>query len=99
MRIGTKAMARTALGSLLLAGGALCAAPALADKAAAERCAAKLPPEARAIYQASAPLLVPGADGRAVVTEQTRNLVMSGKLDHMKATGAAEAAASCLILK
>lgn len=46
----------------VMAAGLL-AAPAYADKGSADRCAAKLQPEARAIYVASAPLLVPGADG------------------------------------
>lgn len=75
------------------------ATPAFADGAAASRCAAKLPKEARAIYNASAPLLVKGADGRAVVTEQTRKLVLAGKVDHLKASVSAQAAADCLILR
>ncbi|QRG09779.1 hypothetical protein EZH22_21480 [Xanthobacter dioxanivorans] len=87
-----------ALGGALLVS-LLAAVPALADKAAAERCAAKLPPEAKAIYVASVPLLVPGADGRAVVTDQTRTLVLSGKINHMKASESAQAAANCLILR
>lgn len=82
-------------GALLLAA----ASPAAADKASADRCAAKLPAEARAIYQASAPLLVQGADGRAVVTEQTRSLVLAGKVNHMKAAESAQAAATCLVLR
>ncbi|MFG1278977.1 hypothetical protein [Xanthobacter autotrophicus] len=72
---------------------------ALADKAAADRCATKLPPDAKAIYVSSAPLLVPGADGRAVVTEQTRGLVLSGKIAHAKAAESAQAAATCLVLR
>lgn len=87
-----------ALGGALF-GVLLAAGPALADKAAADRCAAKLPPEARAIYVASVPLLVQGADGRAVVTEQTRTLVLSGKINHMKASESAQAAANCLMLR
>lgn len=82
-----------------MAGALLSGGPALADKASADRCAAKLTPEAKAIYASSAPLLVPGADGRAVVTEQTRNLVLSGKIAHTKATESAQAAASCLVLR
>lgn len=76
----------------------LWAAPALASKAAADKCAGGLSKEARAIYKASAPLLVPGADGRAVVTNQTRTLVLNGQIDHTKAHESAEAAAKCLIL-
>ncbi|MFG1400979.1 hypothetical protein [Xanthobacter sediminis] len=81
------------LGTLLAAG------PALADQPAADRCAVKLPPDARAIYAASAPKLVPGADGRAVVTEETRKLVLGGQLDFNRAHDAAMAAASCLMLR
>ncbi|MDI4664553.1 hypothetical protein K9U40_09480 [Xanthobacter autotrophicus] len=97
-----KAARTFGLGSALLGGVMgmlLSAAPAHADKAAAERCAAKLSPEAKAIYAASFPLLVPGADGRAVVTEQTRSLVLSGKIAHTKATESAQAAAGCLVLR
>lgn len=77
----------------------LVAAPAYADKASADRCAAKLEPQARAIYTASAPLLIPGADGRAVVTEQTRKLVLSGKVSHLTAAESAQAAAGCLVMR
>lgn len=83
----------------LLVGLTAFAGPAWADKAAADRCATKLSREARAIYTASAPLLAKGADGRAVVTEQTRKLVLSGQIDHMKAQESAMAAAGCLILR
>lgn len=79
--------------------GLLSTAPAFADKAAADRCAAKLSTDARAIYLASAPLLVKGADGRAVVTDQTRSLVLSGKVSHLTAAESAQAAAECLILR
>lgn len=82
-----------------LAGLVVSTMPALADAGAASRCAAKLSREARAIYNASAPLLVKGADGRAVVTDQTRKLVLSGKVDHLKANQSAEAAAACLVLR
>ncbi|MFG1349643.1 hypothetical protein [Xanthobacter autotrophicus] len=82
-----------------LVGTLLSGTAALADKAAADRCATKLAPEAKAIYASSAPLLVPGADGRAVVTEQTRSLVMSGKVAHATATESAQAAAGCLVLR
>lgn len=87
----------TVMGGVIAA--ALVAAPAFADKASADRCAAKLEPEARAIYTASAPLLVPGADGRAVVTEQTRKLVLSGKVSHLSAAESAQAAAGCLVMR
>ncbi|MEP9347761.1 hypothetical protein [Xanthobacter sp. KR7-225] len=82
-----------------LAALAALASPARADTAEAGRCAAKLSGEARAIYNASAPLLGKGADGRAVVTEQTRKLVLSGKVSHLTANVAAMAAADCLVLR
>ena len=82
-----------------LLGTLLSGTAALADKAAADRCATKLPPDARAIYASSAPLLVPGADGRAVVTEQTRGLVLSGKIAHATAAESAKAAATCLVMR
>lgn len=91
MRLALSLLAGMALPGLLLA-----ATPALADKAAAQRCAARLSPPARAIYDASAPRLVPGADGRAVVTDETRKLVLSGQLDFTKAEETAMAAAACL---
>lgn len=79
--------------------GGILATPVLADKAAADRCAAKLDAEARAIYTASAPLLVQGADGRAIVTDQTRKLVLAGKVNHLNAAESAQAAAGCLIMR
>lgn len=94
-------MRKTAWNAAAMAtvAGLLWAAPALADKASADRCAAKLSADARAIYVASAPLLVKGADGRAVVTDQTRSLVLSGKVSHLTAAESAQAAADCLVLR
>lgn len=85
-----RTMAAACAGAVMM-GGLAMAAPANAD-----RCAAKLPREAKAIYAASAPLLVAGADGRAVVTEQTRKLVLSGQIPHTTARDMALAAAGCL---
>ncbi|MFG1431464.1 hypothetical protein V5F44_04640 [Xanthobacter sp. V2C-8] len=93
MRMTPAVLTASLLATLLAAG------PALADKPAADRCAAKLPPDAHAIYAASAPKLVPGADGRAVVTEETRKLVLGGQLDFNRAHDAAMAAAGCLMLR
>ncbi|WP_454916329.1 hypothetical protein [Xanthobacter sediminis] len=90
-------MMRTTLA--LLAGTLLLCGPALADKGSAGRCAAKLPQDARAIYEASAPRLVSGVDGRAIVTEETRKLVLAGQVDYTKAQDAAMAAAGCLVLR
>jgi len=71
--------------------------PAHADRRSADSCASKLQKPAKAIYDASAPLLVQGADGRAVVTEQTRKLVMAGAVPHIQAQEMAMAAATCLM--
>lgn len=86
-------------GAILTAVALVMTAPALADKASADRCVAKLTADARAIYTASAPLLVKGADGRAVVTDQTRSLVLAGKVSHLTAAESAQAAADCLVLR
>lgn len=83
----------------MLTGALLLTGPALAEKTAGDRCASKLPADARAIYNASAPKLVSGADGRAVVTEETRKLVLAGQVDYTKAQDAAMAAAGCLVLR
>ncbi|MFG1394340.1 hypothetical protein [Xanthobacter agilis] len=93
------AAARRGTAALLLSCALLTGGAAHADTGAAARCAAKLPIDARAIYDASAPKLVPGADGRAVVTEETRKLVLGGQVDFTKAQDAAMAAASCLVLR
>ncbi len=85
-----KTMAVACAGAVMMGG------IAFAAKAEADRCAAKLPKDAKAIYAASAPLLVSGADGRAVVTEQTRKLVLSGQIPHTTARDMALAAATCL---
>lgn len=73
-----------------------CAAPALADKAAADQCAAGLGPDAKAVYAAAAPGFVGAADPRALVTEKTKALVQSGALSMSNARPAAEAAGACL---
>lgn len=83
----------------LLAGALLACGPALAEPDAAGRCAAGLPPDARAIHDASAPRLVAGADGQAVVTEETQKLVLAGQVDVTRAQDAAMAAAGCLVLR
>lgn len=70
--------------------------PALADKAAADKCAANLGTDAKAVYAAAAPGFASAADPRALVTEKTKALVTSGAISMGNARPAAEAAGTCL---
>lgn len=83
---------------LLLAAAALfvSGAPTFANRAAADACAAKLSPDAKAVYAATIGSVKPGVDLTAVVTAKTRDLVMAGKLSRGNARPAAEAAGTCL---
>jgi hypothetical protein len=74
------------------------ASPALADRATADACAAKLPANSKLIYTASVDSVKPGADLTEVVRGKTRGLVMSGKLSRGDAQGAAQTAGKCLML-
>lgn len=82
------------------AGVMLCAfaGPAFADAAGAATCAAGLDADAKAIYDATAPSVAPGADLRALVTTQTKSLVMAGTIGRGGAKAAAEAAGACLAM-
>ncbi|MFS8036060.1 hypothetical protein ACI7BZ_03685 [Xanthobacter sp. AM11] len=84
---------------LLLASAALAlwASPTLADKAAADKCAAGLGGDAKAIYAAAAPGFPAAQDPRALITEKTKALVQAGTVSAMAARGAAEAAGGCLM--
>lgn len=82
---------------LALAGLTACAAPALADKAAADKCAAGLNADGKAIYAAAAADFAKAADPRALVTEKTRALVTAGTISAGGARGAAQAAGNCLM--
>lgn len=70
--------------------------PSLADRKAADACAAKLSPDAKSVYAATIGSVKPGVDLTAAITEKTRGLVMSGKLSRGAARPAAEAAGTCL---
>jgi hypothetical protein len=88
---------RTVLTALLVAAGvSLAAAPAFANKAAADACAAKLPANAKLIYAASIGGVTPDANLEDLIRGKTRSLVMGGKISRGDARGAAEAAAGCL---
>jgi hypothetical protein len=67
-----------------------------ADRAAADACAAKLPKDARAIFDKTLPQIGPGADLRSLVTANTRSLAFSGTIDRGSARQSAEAAGQCL---
>jgi hypothetical protein len=70
--------------------------PAFADAAGADACAKTLSPPAKMIYQATAPDIRQGVELKAVVTAQTRKLVMDGKIERSIARPSAVAAAACL---
>lgn len=72
------------------------AGPSLADRKAADSCAAKLSPEAKLIYAETIGAVKPGVDLTATITAKARGLVMSGKLTRANARPAAEAAGACL---
>lgn len=74
----------------------LTAVPSFANRASADACAAKLPPEAKQIYAASIGSVAPGADMKEVVRSKTRALVIGGKISRSAARPAAEAAGACL---
>jgi hypothetical protein len=82
----------------LLVAMAVSAGPAWADAAAAQKCAATLPKDGQAIFQATLPQVRPGTDLRQVVTVSTRALVESGRIDRGGARQSAVAAAQCLRL-
>ncbi len=71
-------------------------APAYADAAAAEACAAKLEGDQRIIFDATKPLVQPGTDLKAVITEATTNLVMGGNVARDTAEASAKKAGPCL---
>ena len=67
-----------------------------ADTAAAKACAATLPKDAKAIFDATLPQIGPGADLRSLVTSNTRSLALSGSIDRGSARQSATAAGECL---
>ena len=85
---------RYSLLSMLL----LAASPAMAtpDPVAADACAAKLDPEARAIYVAAAPSIRQGEKMRAVLTRVMMPKVASGTMNRRTARPLAESASRCL---
>ena len=83
------------LAATAVAAPLLCVA-ALANRSAADACAAKLPADAKLIYGAAIGSVTPGIDLREMVRSKTRALVIGGKLSRGQARPAAEAAGVCL---
>ena len=75
------------------------AAGARADGAAADACAANLPPDGKAIYTATV-AGQPTADTlKSIVESQTRSLAMAGKIGRGEARTNADAAGECVRLR
>jgi len=96
--VKTVAAARLVVVLALLPFVALHGSEARADAAAARGCAARLPKDARAIFDTTLPKVGPGTDLRDLVSAATRRLVMDGKIDRGSARSSAMAAAKCLRL-
>ncbi|MBX3539603.1 MAG: hypothetical protein KF735_18330 [Chelatococcus sp.] len=87
----------SAVGCVLVLGSPLAMTSALADKASATACAAKLGKPGQIIYNKVAPQAAATADLRGLITDETRSLVMSGQVSRGDARPAAEAAGACLV--
>jgi hypothetical protein len=77
---------------------AFTAVPSFANRAAADKCAARLSSDAKLVYTATVSSVKPGADLKDIVRSKTRGLVMAGQLNRGKARNAAMAAGNCLKL-
>ncbi|PZQ95616.1 MAG: hypothetical protein DI533_18375 [Cereibacter sphaeroides] len=71
---------------------------AAADVQAANSCAAGLSAQSRMIYDATAGNVKPDSNLRDVITENTKPLVMAGKMTRSEAQAAAPSAGKCLEL-
>ncbi len=69
---------------------------AFADVSAARACAATLPLEAKAIYDAAAPEFPTAADPRSLVRIKAMDLVRAGTVQRGSARSSAMAAGECL---
>jgi hypothetical protein len=86
---------KTALALALL----LAATPALArDVKAANACAAKLTPEGKAMFEATAPEVKPDSDLRELMRSKVIPLVMFGSLTREAAEANGPAAGACAAL-
>jgi hypothetical protein len=82
----------------LLPLAALPTGTALADPAAAQACAGQLSKDARTIFDTTLPQLGASTDLRGLVTDTTRTLAASGRIDRATARSSAIAAGQCLRL-
>jgi hypothetical protein len=82
---------------LLCLAFAVLPAAAQADARKAAACAGGLPPEARAIYDATAAEAAKGGDLRALLSAKVRPMVMAGQVSRGTARASAEAAGQCLV--
>jgi hypothetical protein len=73
-------------------------APAQADRAAGDACAAGLPPPSQQIYSATVASKPAPEAARSIVVAETKRMVRAGVLSPLKARSAAEAAGRCLAL-
>jgi hypothetical protein len=71
---------------------------ARADRAAADHCAAALPPASQAIYNNSLAAVLHGQSAKDAITATTRSMVMGGTLSRADARPAAQAAGNCMQL-
>lgn len=81
---------------LILISLTLFCTPALADRKAADGCAASLPAGSKEIYAQAVDKVKPGADNKAIVKEITENMVSAGQLSLLSAKSTAQAAGACL---
>jgi hypothetical protein len=81
----------------ILIAAMLLAAPlqAFADPPAAAKCRASLDPEPKLIYDTVFPLVTPTTVIRDVIKQQTRSLVLAGKIKRATARDSAKAAGEC----
>ncbi len=102
------ACCRVALLALVLFGAARCAdrsspasgaaGPAATGSTSGEDCAAKLPPDANAIYRAAVPDMQHDTDLASLLREKVMSMIVNGELRRSAARPAAEQAADCLQL-
>ena len=81
---------------MLALGLILIGSPALADRKAADACAAGLPADSSAIYTAAVGRVGPGKDNKAIVKGIAQDMVSAGKLNVMTVRSVAQAAGQCL---
>jgi hypothetical protein len=72
---------------------------ARADNAAADACAANLPPDGKAIFAATVTGQPTEGTLKSIVENQTRSLAMAGKIGRGEARANAVAAAECVRLR